>query len=978
MQANSSTATGSSRRSQTSDSWSSRSTTADPSSSRRRRDRVPSTTSTTFQKSTGKLNTSRGANVPSNSEPPTLLFQDLSLSAPRPLQSKRHLYQRRQESSTTKQNSTVTGIRAASLPDHLYDTRLQERLEEEGLADIEEDERFNTQRRIVSVAVDGTSKELRFTSLAVSASTSSQARCSPGRSSEPQEEDIDELSSMSISETNSFRTILAQELRALHDGTRSPKLVRSPPPPPRSPTSSPESVIFDIKEVETIQPSSFLWPKPFIPCPEEQGLSLGLEGYGVRTEGSSANPLLDSVEAAKPPSLLHHAYRSEISLCGQEPPSGDPSDALILSPRPLRWISPPKPVPALHGPPSIPYARCPSGAEGEDYGGNLHAHDLVWPAYQERVLRGASALHPDYVAVLDHNAEERHVNKPDVVVLVDANLVRGNQVKGRNKSGQPHNRLSRPLMDATNPQRSPRAPLLHTDHEGPQLGPPAWRTPPSRFQGGPSPSPVCHPRDLGLMDDRTVTSASPRPTVYAEPMRPPSPLRHSQYALHREDREHATPRRSHPNHRSTRRDTRPAFIQQAIIDQEKRRLQLEEQELKRRLDEEYRRLGQDHAGHLWENVNTLARDVGDFRYKGETPPVQQHDPGLWTFNHWTYSTTTPTIQNLHVPQMVTHSTHGYSLGVGNLIPPPRPFPYISNSPIARHSDTEYPRGTAPVGLDTLPIFSPSNFTHCTSHNAAPDFASPIGPASPYNNPSCYLPSEPVVNPSFQEQSLINVKPSGPNDGRLAPLSRADRTANRSRLTVRPIAVQKQDGDPTTLLVQDQSQTHVAHAAHRKSATLPRLNSRRANVLQPIATRLSNVSLDGDYLRSTTAPRPQTSSTPRRQTYAETLGKGLRAHPNIDGLPTPPGSSVSDSVPVSCQDKYTVLPPTPPALEPNALSLAWSEPLLEQLPSSWHTSDDGVAPHSASSTTNSTTNAREVRHRRRNRRKGSNAVPAGGL
>ncbi|KAG8943865.1 hypothetical protein FRC00_010924, partial [Tulasnella sp. 408] len=361
MQANSSTATGSSRRNQNSDGRSSRSSTSDPSSSRRRRDRATSTTSTTLQKSTGKPGPSWTASVPSNSEPPSQLFQELSLGAPRPPHSKRHLYPRRQESSNRKQGSATTATRAASLPDHLHDTRLQERLEEEGLADIEEDdERARVQRRIVSVAATGTSKDAGFTLVAISTSRGPPERCSPGPSSQPQEEDIDELSSMSISGNNSFRTILARELRALHDGTRSPKLLRSPPPPSRSLTSSPESVIFDNKEAEIIQPNSFLRPKSRAAYPERQGLSLSLEACEVQTEDSSANPLLDSVEAAKPALLLPHAYSSEIPLYGQILPFGGPSEAPIVSPRPVHWISPPKPVPALYGPPSIPYARCPS------------------------------------------------------------------------------------------------------------------------------------------------------------------------------------------------------------------------------------------------------------------------------------------------------------------------------------------------------------------------------------------------------------------------------------------------------------------------------------------------------------------------------------------------------------------------------------------------------------------------------------------
>ncbi|KAG9127501.1 hypothetical protein FRC07_013039 [Ceratobasidium sp. 392] len=45
------------------------------------------------------------------------------------------------------------------------------------------------------------------------------------------------------------------------------------------------------------------------------------------------------------------------------------------------WIlfdEPPKPIPALHGPASLPYARCPSGAEGVVLDNSQPVDDLVW------------------------------------------------------------------------------------------------------------------------------------------------------------------------------------------------------------------------------------------------------------------------------------------------------------------------------------------------------------------------------------------------------------------------------------------------------------------------------------------------------------------------------------------------------------------------------------------------------------------------
>ncbi|KAG8975880.1 hypothetical protein FRB90_009382 [Tulasnella sp. 427] len=360
MQENSPKTTSSSRRSQTSsDNRGSRSSASNPSTSRRRRDMVQNTAPTNQQQSIVKSGPTRGSNTLPDCEPPTLLFQELSIGASRPRQPKRHLYQKRQESTTKTQSSTTPGSRTASLPDRLHDVHLQERLEEEGLADIaEDDERATAQRRVASAGTSHAS-----TTSPPAASTS---KCTPGKASsrplpEVQEDVNDELSCTPVSDTNSLRFILAQELRALQDGTRSPKLNwPQSRPPSRSSTSSPESVIFENKAAEVIEPGSFLAPKTRAVYPEGQGLPLGLEDYDAGSESSSANPTLDSTQAAKPPPLLPHVYRFGMDLPAQVHAFGGSSEYPIAAPRPMHWISPPRPIPALHGPSSIPYARCPS------------------------------------------------------------------------------------------------------------------------------------------------------------------------------------------------------------------------------------------------------------------------------------------------------------------------------------------------------------------------------------------------------------------------------------------------------------------------------------------------------------------------------------------------------------------------------------------------------------------------------------------
>ncbi|KAF8274462.1 hypothetical protein EI94DRAFT_1825457 [Lactarius quietus] len=60
---------------------------------------------------------------------------------------------------------------------------------------------------------------------------------------------------------------------------------------------------------------------------------------------------------------------SDAFLSNQQPTKGSsPGSQLKIAPTDDGWItwakSPPRPIPALHGPLSLPYARCPSGAEG--------------------------------------------------------------------------------------------------------------------------------------------------------------------------------------------------------------------------------------------------------------------------------------------------------------------------------------------------------------------------------------------------------------------------------------------------------------------------------------------------------------------------------------------------------------------------------------------------------------------------------------
>ncbi|KAG8903222.1 RAM signaling network component [Tulasnella sp. 403] len=80
-----------------------------------------------------------------------------------------------------------------------------------------------------------------------------------------------------------------------------------------------------------------------------------------------------------------------------------------------------RPIPALHGPPSLPYARCPSGAEGEVFYDQQSVRDLVWNIEAEPGPE-ESIFHPDYEAVLQYYMNNPCVEDSDAIVLIDSDL----------------------------------------------------------------------------------------------------------------------------------------------------------------------------------------------------------------------------------------------------------------------------------------------------------------------------------------------------------------------------------------------------------------------------------------------------------------------------------------------------------------------------------------------------------------------------
>ncbi|KDQ21574.1 hypothetical protein BOTBODRAFT_141727 [Botryobasidium botryosum FD-172 SS1] len=57
-------------------------------------------------------------------------------------------------------------------------------------------------------------------------------------------------------------------------------------------------------------------------------------------------------------------------------------------------LSPPRPIPALHGPPSLPYARCPSGAEGVVISENSDIPRIVWGLNEHQSVEQGPPMRP--------------------------------------------------------------------------------------------------------------------------------------------------------------------------------------------------------------------------------------------------------------------------------------------------------------------------------------------------------------------------------------------------------------------------------------------------------------------------------------------------------------------------------------------------------------------------------------------------------
>ncbi|QRV79539.1 nuclear receptor coactivator 6 [Ceratobasidium sp. AG-Ba] len=104
---------------------------------------------------------------------------------------------------------------------------------------------------------------------------------------------------------------------------------------------------------------------------------------------------------------------------GVHPSSGSNTTASQVAPQLAAesnkpdWVlfdDPPKPIPALHGPSSLPYARCPSGAEGVILDGSQPPDDLVWGLSEDDAPCSRPSHGPHHYEALSTTTNYRALN----------------------------------------------------------------------------------------------------------------------------------------------------------------------------------------------------------------------------------------------------------------------------------------------------------------------------------------------------------------------------------------------------------------------------------------------------------------------------------------------------------------------------------------------------------------------------------------
>ncbi|KAG8881488.1 hypothetical protein FRB97_009542 [Tulasnella sp. 331] len=476
--------------------------------------------------------------------------------------------------------------RIFSLPPYLRDEALQQRMIAEGAVDDREEPLM--ERRVVSTSP--TISRQPFTGHEHPFLATSNPCFRFAEMSGVPYSDIENTSASSLGSTQSRLTVLVHEDTSEELEPPGVSLVD------RSAGSTPDSVIFiSDRDSGLIHPGSFLRSRTSTPLESHDALvATAVQGSPPR-HAMNTRSYVSRSSQVEPAQTIEELVISDESREDDGAPDGD---GWVIG-----QVSPPRPIPALHGPSSLPYARCPSGAEGEIFYNTQSVRDLVWNMDSQSTSREPPYLHPDYVAIVEYTEQSSSKEESEVIVLVDSSLPtqRLNSRGGRSRSTFPQ---------LPTPASGHVAPLSETRRAN------EWRAQPVRSHGasrrrrdqqfGGNIGEEAASLDFGWTNTNLPASNSDSSigSSFTDPYH--TPIIVQEFPVHVEMSTSVF-----DPHVASEEQLRHYFIKR-----EQRRLHIQEQLLQRELDEKFRRMS-----FLSEQKASDFNQMGSIRAVGTEAPI---------------------------------------------------------------------------------------------------------------------------------------------------------------------------------------------------------------------------------------------------------------------------------------------------------------------------------------------------------------------
>ncbi|CAE6458691.1 unnamed protein product [Rhizoctonia solani] len=172
-------------------------------------------------------------------------------------------------------------------------------------------------------------------------------------------------------------------------------------------SSSPESVVF-LSSIAKISRSFLGGKTESQPVPETSLAQESVEDATAHDggDGSTTDTRVEHSEPGSPQRTAAAEDKSGTSVNIDELSTSPIASSSVRHDSDWILFDPPRPIPALHGPPSLPYARCPSGAEGVILDDQQELDGVVWGLSD----KDAWSHHPDEHARAESSSAERFLS----------------------------------------------------------------------------------------------------------------------------------------------------------------------------------------------------------------------------------------------------------------------------------------------------------------------------------------------------------------------------------------------------------------------------------------------------------------------------------------------------------------------------------------------------------------------------------------